>query len=43
MVSDDGKTAAFNSDEGKAVLENLKKMRWDDNSMGRSSCSSGRT
>jgi multiple sugar transport system substrate-binding protein len=34
MVSDDGKTAAFNSDEGKAVLENLKKMRWDDNSMG---------
>ncbi|MEV5968276.1 extracellular solute-binding protein [Kribbella sp. NPDC051952] len=34
MVSDDGKTAAFNSAEGKAVLENLKKMRWDDNSMG---------
>ncbi|WP_329005627.1 extracellular solute-binding protein [Kribbella sp. NBC_00709] len=34
MVNDDGKTAAFNSDEGKAVLENLKKMRWDDNSMG---------
>ncbi|WP_371407049.1 extracellular solute-binding protein [Kribbella sp. NBC_00662] len=34
MVSDDGKTAAFNSDEGKAVLENLKQMRWDDNSMG---------
>jgi ABC-type glycerol-3-phosphate transport system substrate-binding protein len=34
MVSDDGKTAAFNSDEGKAVLENLQKMRWDDNSMG---------
>jgi ABC-type glycerol-3-phosphate transport system substrate-binding protein len=34
MVSDDGKTAAFKSDEGKAVLENLKKMRWDDNSMG---------
>ena len=34
MVSDDGKTAAFNSDQGKAVLENLRKMRWDDNSMG---------
>ncbi|NUR98561.1 MAG: extracellular solute-binding protein, partial [Kribbellaceae bacterium] len=34
MVSDDGKTAAFNSDQGKAVLENLKKMRGDDNSMG---------
>ncbi|MFF0338121.1 ABC transporter substrate-binding protein [Kribbella sp. NPDC004875] len=34
MVSDDGKTAAFNSDEGKAVLQNLQKMRWDDNSMG---------
>ncbi|MEU4395028.1 extracellular solute-binding protein [Kribbella sp. NPDC023855] len=34
MVSDDGKNAAFNSAEGKAVLENLKKMRWDDNSMG---------
>ena len=34
MVSDDGKTAAFKSDQGKAVLENLKKMRWDDNSMG---------
>jgi multiple sugar transport system substrate-binding protein len=34
MVSEDGKTAAFNSPEGKAVLENLKKMRWDDNSMG---------
>ncbi|MET9314557.1 extracellular solute-binding protein [Kribbella sp. NPDC003505] len=34
MVSDDGKTAAFNSAEGKAVLENLKRMRWDDNSMG---------
>ncbi len=34
MVSDDGKTAAFNSPEGKAVLENLKQMRWNDNSMG---------
>ena len=26
--------AAFNSAEGKAVLENLKDMRWTDNSMG---------
>ncbi|RCG32798.1 extracellular solute-binding protein [Sphaerisporangium album] len=34
MVSPDGKTAAFNSPEGKAVLENLKTMRWTDNSMG---------
>ncbi|GAB2675867.1 extracellular solute-binding protein [Kribbella swartbergensis] len=34
MVSDDGKSAAFNSPEGKAVLENLKQMRWVDNSMG---------
>jgi multiple sugar transport system substrate-binding protein len=34
MVSDDGKTATFNSPEGKAVLENLKQMRWNDNSMG---------
>lgn len=34
MVSDDGKTSAFNSAEGKAVLENLKQMRWSDNSMG---------
>lgn len=34
MVSDDGKSAAFNSAEGKAVLENLKQMRWNDNSMG---------
>jgi ABC-type glycerol-3-phosphate transport system substrate-binding protein len=34
MVSEDGKSAAFNSPEGKAVLENLKQMRWIDNSMG---------
>ncbi|GAB3822744.1 ABC transporter substrate-binding protein [Kribbella italica] len=34
MVSEDGKSAAFNSAEGKAVLENLKQMRWNDNSMG---------
>jgi ABC-type glycerol-3-phosphate transport system substrate-binding protein len=34
MVSEDGKTAAFNSPEGRAVLENLRQMRWSDNSMG---------
>lgn len=34
MVSEDGKSAAFNGAEGKAVLENLKQMRWNDNSMG---------
>jgi ABC-type glycerol-3-phosphate transport system substrate-binding protein len=34
MVSEDGKSAAFNSPEGKAVLENLKQMRWTDNTMG---------
>ncbi|MEO3861955.1 extracellular solute-binding protein [Acrocarpospora sp. B8E8] len=34
VVSPDGKTAAFNSPQGKAVLENLKTMRWTDNSMG---------
>ncbi|MEU7739350.1 extracellular solute-binding protein [Nonomuraea sp. NPDC049158] len=34
MVSDDGKKAAFNSPEGKAVLQNLHDMRWVDNSMG---------
>lgn len=34
MVGDDGKSAAFNSAEGKAVLENLKQMRWNDKSMG---------
>ncbi|MCG5218531.1 extracellular solute-binding protein [Streptosporangium soli] len=34
MVSADGKTAAFNSPQGKAVLDNLKQMRWTDNSMG---------
>jgi ABC-type glycerol-3-phosphate transport system substrate-binding protein len=33
MTSEDGKTAAFNSPEGKAVLETLQKMRWEDNSM----------
>lgn len=34
MVSEDGKSAAFKTPEGKAVLENLKQMRWSDNSMG---------
>jgi len=34
VVGDDGKTATFNSPEGKAVLQNLKDMRWTDNSMG---------
>jgi multiple sugar transport system substrate-binding protein len=34
MVSADGKTAAFNSPQGIAVLDNLKAMRWTDNSMG---------
>ncbi|MEO3813156.1 extracellular solute-binding protein [Sphaerisporangium sp. B11E5] len=34
MVTPDGKKAAFNSPQGKAVLENLKQMRWTDNSMG---------
>ncbi|MFF5114375.1 ABC transporter substrate-binding protein [Streptosporangium sp. NPDC000509] len=34
MVTPDGRAAAFNSPEGKAVLENLKTMRWTDNSMG---------
>jgi ABC-type glycerol-3-phosphate transport system substrate-binding protein len=34
MVSPDGKKAAFNSPQGKAVLQNLQQMRWTDNSMG---------
>ena len=34
MVTPDGKKAAFNSAEGQAVLQNLKQMRWTDNSMG---------
>ena len=34
-VGDDGKvTATLNNDATKAVLERLKAMRWDDNSMG---------
>ena len=34
MVSNDGKHAAFNDAQGKAVLTNLQQMRWTDNSMG---------
>jgi multiple sugar transport system substrate-binding protein len=34
MVTPDGKKAAFNSPEGKAVLRNLYDMRWVDDSMG---------
>ncbi|GAA3391181.1 extracellular solute-binding protein [Cryptosporangium minutisporangium] len=34
MVSEDGKKAAVNTPEGKAVLQTLKDMRWTDNSMG---------
>ncbi|WP_046497262.1 ABC transporter substrate-binding protein [Streptomyces odonnellii] len=34
VVSPDGKSAAVDSPEGKAVLQTLKDMRWTDNSMG---------
>jgi multiple sugar transport system substrate-binding protein len=34
IVTPDGKKAAFNSPQGKAVLQNLQTMRWTDNSMG---------
>ncbi|MFG1616661.1 ABC transporter substrate-binding protein [Nonomuraea wenchangensis] len=34
VLTDDGKKAAFNSPEGKAVLQTLHDMRWVDNSMG---------
>ncbi|GAA0688463.1 extracellular solute-binding protein [Kitasatospora atroaurantiaca] len=34
MVSEDGKKAAFNTPEGRQVLQNLYDMRWTDNSMG---------
>jgi multiple sugar transport system substrate-binding protein len=34
MVTPDGKQAAFNTPEGKTVLQNLQAMRWTDNSMG---------
>jgi len=34
VVSEDGKKATIDTPEGKAVLQNLKDMRWSDNSMG---------
>ena len=34
VVSADGKTATINTPEAKAVLNNLKEMRWTDESMG---------
>lgn len=34
VVSEDGKEATVDTPEGKAVLQNLKDMRWRDNSMG---------
>ncbi|MFH8377837.1 sugar ABC transporter substrate-binding protein [Streptomyces cyaneofuscatus] len=34
IVSEDGKKATVDTPEGKAVLQNLKDMRWRDNSMG---------
>lgn len=34
VVADDGKKAAFNSPEGRAVLQTLHDMRWTDDSMG---------
>nr|WSZ98895.1 extracellular solute-binding protein [Streptomyces sp. NBC_00857] len=34
VVSTDGKKAKVDSPEGKAVLQNLKDMRWSDDSMG---------
>lgn len=35
VVDSTGKKAAFNTDLGKQVLENLRTMRWDDDSMGK--------
>lgn len=35
IVSKDGTKAAFNDDTGKQIVDNLKAMRWDDNSMGK--------
>ncbi|MFC7482054.1 ABC transporter substrate-binding protein [Luedemannella flava] len=43
MVSEDGKTANFNNDLGKNVLNNLKTMRYTDNSMGAKQLLRGRT
>ncbi|MFE1291725.1 ABC transporter substrate-binding protein [Streptomyces sp. NPDC058751] len=34
VVSEDGKKATVDTPEGKAVLQNLKDMRWSDGSMG---------
>lgn len=34
VVTPDGKKAAFNSPQGRAVLQNLQQMRWTDDSMG---------
>ncbi|MFC9841973.1 ABC transporter substrate-binding protein [Streptomyces sp. NPDC060223] len=34
VVSEDGKKATIDTPEGRAVLQNLKDMRWTDNSMG---------
>ncbi|GAA0453689.1 sugar-binding protein [Paractinoplanes deccanensis] len=34
VLSEDGKKAAFNTPQGKQVLQNLKDMRYGDNSMG---------
>ncbi|MFK0171925.1 ABC transporter substrate-binding protein [Streptomyces sp. NPDC090306] len=34
VVSADGKKASIDTPQGKAVLQNLHDMRWDDNSMG---------
>ncbi|MGW7608607.1 ABC transporter substrate-binding protein [Streptomyces sp. NPDC054766] len=34
VVGEDGKKATVDTPEGKAVLQNLKDMRWGDNSMG---------
>lgn len=34
MVTDDGKKAAFNSEQGKAVLQRLYDMRWKSNGIG---------
>jgi ABC-type glycerol-3-phosphate transport system substrate-binding protein len=34
VVTPDGKKSAFNGPQGRAVLENLRQMRWTDDSMG---------
>lgn len=35
IVTEDGTRAAFNDDTGKQIVDNLKTMRWDDDSMGK--------